>query len=78
MGRCEPTTGIAPFGRLVHQVLAAEPYPSGDRLFWIVDNGSSHRGEAARQRLRQVDYKPGIKMLSILTVSMYYYMPGRQ
>ena len=23
-------------------------------------------------------YKPGIKMLSILTVSMYYYMPGRQ
>jgi hypothetical protein len=55
MGRCEPKTGIAPFGRLVKQVLAEEPYRSGERLFWIVDNGSSHRGEAAKKRLRQVD-----------------------
>jgi hypothetical protein len=55
MGRCEPTTGIEPFGRLVDQVLAQEPYRSAARLFWIVDNGSSHRGEAARQRLHQVD-----------------------
>jgi hypothetical protein len=55
MGRCEPTTGIEPFGRLVHQVLAQEPYHSAERLFWIVDNGSSHRGETAKQRLRQVD-----------------------
>jgi hypothetical protein len=55
MGRCEPKTGIAPFGRLVTQVLAEEPYRSGERLFWIVDNGSSHRGEAAKKRLRQVD-----------------------
>jgi hypothetical protein len=55
MGRCEPTTGIEPFGRLVAQVLAQEPYRSAKRLFWIVDNGSSHRGEAARNRLTQVD-----------------------
>jgi hypothetical protein len=55
MGRCEPTTGIEPFGRLVKQVLAEEPYRSGQRLFWIVDNGSSHRGAAATQRLHQVD-----------------------
>jgi DDE superfamily endonuclease len=55
MGRCEPKTGIASFGRLVKQVLAEEPYRSGERLFWIVDNGSSHRGEAAKKRLRQVD-----------------------
>jgi DDE superfamily endonuclease len=55
MGRCESRTGSAPFGRLVKQVLAEEPYRSGERLFWIVDNGSSHRGEAARKRLRQVD-----------------------
>lgn len=55
MGRCEPTTGIEPFGRLIHQVLAEEPYRSGERLSWIVDNGSSHRGEAAKKRLRQVD-----------------------
>jgi hypothetical protein len=55
MGRCEPKTGIAPFGRLVNQVLAEEPYRSSERLFWIVDNGSSHRGKAAKTRLRQVD-----------------------
>jgi len=55
MGRCEATTGIEPFGRLVAQVLAQEPYRSAKRLFWIVDNGSSHRGEAARNRLRKVD-----------------------
>jgi DDE superfamily endonuclease len=55
MGRCEPTTGIEPFGRLVTQVLAEEPYRSAERLFWIVDNGSSHRGAAAKQRLCQVD-----------------------
>ena len=55
MGRCEATTGIVPFGRLVNQVLAEEPYRSGERLFWIVDNGSSHRGQAAQQRLHQLD-----------------------
>ena len=55
MGRCEPTTGIEPFGRLVKQVLAEEPYRSGERLFWIVDNGSSHRGAASTKRLQQID-----------------------
>jgi hypothetical protein len=55
VGRCEPTTGIEPFGRLVAQVLAQEPYHSAKRLFWIVDNGSSHRGEAARKRLMNID-----------------------
>lgn len=55
MGRCEPRTGIRPFGRLVHQVMAQEPYRSAERVFWIVDNGSSHRGQAARRRLHQVD-----------------------
>jgi hypothetical protein len=55
IGRCEPKTGSIPFGHLVKQVLAEEPYRSGERLFWIVDNGSSHRGAAAKKRLRQVD-----------------------
>jgi hypothetical protein len=55
MGRCELRTGIEPFGRLVKQVLAEEPYRSGERLFWVVDNGSSHRGAASKQRLHQVD-----------------------
>ena len=50
-GRCEDTTGIAPFSRLVEQVMATEPYASADRVFWIVDNGSSHRGAASVERM---------------------------
>ena len=50
-GRCEPQTGIEPFGRLVVQVMAVEPYASARRVFWIVDNGSSHRGQASVERL---------------------------
>jgi hypothetical protein len=51
MGRCEPTTGIEPFGRLVAQVMSTEPYASARRVFWVADNGSSHRGKAAAARL---------------------------
>ena len=50
-GRCEATTGIAPFARLVAQVMTAEPYASAGRVFWIVDNGSSHRGTASITRM---------------------------
>jgi transposase-like protein len=50
-GRCEATTGIEPFSRLVEQVMTAEPYASADRVFWIVDNGSSHRGTAPVTRM---------------------------
>ena len=50
-GRCEEHTGIEPFDRLVHQVMASEPYDSARRVFWVVDNGSSHRGQASVQRL---------------------------
>jgi hypothetical protein len=52
-GRCEPTTGIAPFARLVEQVMTTEPYASARRVFWIVDNGSSHRGQRAVDRLQE-------------------------
>jgi transposase len=52
-GRCEPTTGIAPFARLVEQVMTTEPYASARRVFWVVDNGSSHRGQASVNRLRK-------------------------
>ncbi len=51
MGRCEDTTGIAPFARLVEQVMTTEPYASAGRVFWIVDNGSSHRGAASIERM---------------------------
>jgi transposase len=50
-GRCEPSTGVAPFDRLVAQVMTVEPYASAARVFWVVDNGSSHRGQAAVRRL---------------------------
>ena len=52
-GRCENTTGIAAFTNLVVQVMTREPYASADRVFWIVDNGSSHRGQAAIDRLTE-------------------------
>jgi transposase len=52
-GRCEDTTGIEPFTRLVEQVMTSPPYASADRVFWIVDNGSSHRGQAAIDRMCQ-------------------------
>jgi hypothetical protein len=55
MGRCESTTGMLPFERLMRQVLLQEPYISAERLFLIVDNGSSHRGEASRERMRKLD-----------------------
>ena len=32
---------------LVEQVMTSEPYASAKRVFWVVDNGSSHRGQAA-------------------------------
>ena len=50
-GRCEQTTGIVPFDRLVADVMAREPYRAARRVFWVVDNGSSHRGERARARV---------------------------
>ena len=51
-GRCEAKTGIAPFDRLVAQVMRQQPYRSARRVFWIVDNGSSHRGQRAIRRLQ--------------------------
>jgi transposase len=51
-GRCEPTTGIVPFANLVDQVMRTEPYASARRVFWIVDNGSSHAGERSVERMR--------------------------
>jgi hypothetical protein len=51
IGRCEATTGIASFERLVDQVMAQEPYRPAPRVFWSVDNGSSHRGDKAARRL---------------------------
>lgn len=52
-GRCERQSGIAPFDRLVDQVMSQPPYQSAPRVFWIVDNGSAHRGPRCVERLRR-------------------------
>jgi hypothetical protein len=51
VGRCEEKSGIEPFDRLVEQVMGEEPYRSAERVFLIVDNGSSHRGQKSVERL---------------------------
>jgi hypothetical protein len=48
---CAATTGIVPFMTLAEHVMTQEPYASAKRVFWVVDNGSSHRGQAAIDRL---------------------------
>ena len=51
-GRCEPThrhRPVRPPGRAGHD--PASPTPSARRVFWIVDNGSSHRGQASIDRM---------------------------
>ncbi len=53
IGRCEPSTGITPFEALVEQVMSQQPYASAKRVFWVVDNGSSHRGRAAVERMAE-------------------------
>jgi hypothetical protein len=53
-GRCESKNGIAPFDRLVEQVMTRPPYNDARRVFWIVDNCSVHRGAKAVDRLRNL------------------------
>jgi len=53
IGRCEAKTGKVPFGRLVDQVMQQAPFRSARRVFWIVDNGSSHRGAKVARELRE-------------------------
>jgi hypothetical protein len=50
--RVEAKTGIEPFGRLVDEVMGTEPYKSARRVFWIVDNGSSHAGKTSIKRMQ--------------------------
>ena len=50
-GRCESRNGIAAFDRLVEQVMRQDPYRSARRVFWVIDNGSAHRGAKGDARL---------------------------
>jgi len=52
-GLCQPTNGIESFRSLVDLVMGQEPYCSARRVFWVTDNGSSHRGRGAINRLHQ-------------------------
>ena len=51
IGAIAPKTGIDPFTDLVAQVMTVEPYASARRVFWVVDNGSSHAGQASIDRM---------------------------
>jgi transposase len=53
IGRIAPKTGIVPFAELVEQVMTTEPYASARRVFWVVDNGSSHAGQASIDRMKE-------------------------
>jgi hypothetical protein len=61
--RVEAKTGIEPFGRLVEQVMTSEPYASARRVFWIVDNGSSHAGHASIERMQ--DAWPNARLIHL-------------
>jgi hypothetical protein len=51
-GLCKTSTGIDSYHDLVDLVMRREPYRSADRVFWITDNGSSHRGQSSIDRLK--------------------------
>jgi transposase len=50
-GTVAEKTGIVPFMELAERVMTLEPYASARRVFWVVDNGSSHRGERSVERM---------------------------
>lgn len=53
IGTIAPKTGIEPFADLVNKVMTTEPYASARRVFWVVDNGSSHNGARSIERMQQ-------------------------
>ncbi len=52
-GQTAPKTGIEPFAQLVGEVMSTEPYASARRVFWVVDNGSSHNGWRSVMRMEE-------------------------
>jgi hypothetical protein len=51
-GLCKDSTGMDGFHELVDVVMSQEPYRSARRVFWVTDNGSSHRGQTSIDRLK--------------------------
>lgn len=52
-GCCVPKSGIVPFDALVDRVMRQRPYCNAERVFWIVDNASIHRGQRCVERFRK-------------------------
>ncbi|MGH9021489.1 MAG: IS630 family transposase [Acidimicrobiia bacterium] len=50
-GTIADKTGIVPFMGLVERVMTTEPYASARRVYWVVDNGSSHNGQRSVDRM---------------------------
>jgi hypothetical protein len=50
-GMVADKTGIVPFMDLVQEVMTTEPYASARRVYWVVDNGSSHNGQRSIDRM---------------------------
>jgi hypothetical protein len=50
-GLCRHATGIESFHALVDLVMGQQPYATARHVFWITDNGSSHRGDTSIERL---------------------------
>lgn len=63
IGHCAPSTGIESFSALVDKIMTREPYASARRVFWVVDNGASHRGWTSAKRLS--DAYPNTKMIHL-------------
>jgi len=51
-GRVSAKLSILAFDAVVAEVMDQEPYRSARRVFWVVDNGTIHRGRRAIDRLR--------------------------
>jgi transposase len=51
-GETSPKSGIEPFEQALAHLLAQRPYQEAERLFLIVDNGSSHHPSTSPARIR--------------------------
>jgi hypothetical protein len=51
-GHCEARISNQAFDALVADVMTSEPYASAQRVFWVLDNGTVHRGQRAIDRLQ--------------------------
>lgn len=53
IGSVADKTGIAPFMELAAKVMTTETYAPARRVYWVVDNGSSHNGHRSIDRMTE-------------------------